>query len=181
METADEIEFRSFTRDDLPLLSDWLRNPHVARWWPMADTSAAALDEHYGPSIDGTDPSRLFLILLDATPIGFCETYRHPDEPDWDRTIGLPNVAGIDYLIGEAELCGHGLGTRIIGAFCTLVSNLYPDIDGIASVPQAANPASRRVLEKNGFRLVDVRMVESDDPGDAGPAAIYLLPRDPAA
>jgi len=33
------------------------------------------------------------------------------------------------------------------------------------------------VLEKNGFRLVDVRMVESDDPGDAGPAAIYLLER----
>jgi aminoglycoside 6'-N-acetyltransferase len=30
---------------------------------------------------------------------------------------------------------------------------------------------------KNGFRLVDVRTIESDDPGDAGPAAIYLLER----
>lgn len=68
----------------------------------------------------------------------------------------------------------------MIGAFCDVVLGLYPDVDGIASVPQAANTASRKVLEHNGFRLVDVRMVESDDPGDAGPAAIYLLPRERA-
>jgi aminoglycoside 6'-N-acetyltransferase len=172
------IEFRPFSRADLPLLAQWLDTPHVARWWPSrAGNSPARLAEYYGPAIDGEDPSRLFLIGSDGEPVGFGETYLHVDEPDWDRTIALPNVAGIDYLIGRPELCGHGLGTRIIGAFSTLVFELYPEISGIASVPQAANPASRRVLEKNGFRLVDVRMVESDDPGDAGPAAIYLLPR----
>ena len=87
-------------------------------------------------------------------------------------------MAGIDYLIGEAARCGRGLGTRMIGAFCELVFGLYPEVDGIASVPQATNTASRKVLEHNGFRLVDVRMVESDDPGDSGLAAICLLPRD---
>jgi RimJ/RimL family protein N-acetyltransferase len=172
-----DIEFRPFGRADLPLLAKWLKAPHVARWWPRNDTSDEALAADYGPAIDGTDPSRLYLIAVDGEPVGFCETYLHADEPAWDRTVGLPNVAGIDYLIGRPELCGHGLGTRTIGAFCALVFDLYPRIDGIASVPQAANPASRRVLEKNGFELVDVRMVESDDPGDAGPAAIYLLSR----
>ena len=87
-------------------------------------------------------------------------------------------MAGIDYLIGDAARCGRGLGTRMIGAFCELVFGLYPEVDGIASVPQATNTASRKVLEHNGFRLVDVRMVESDDPGDSGLAAICLLPRD---
>ncbi|HEX4787757.1 MAG TPA: GNAT family N-acetyltransferase [Actinospica sp.] len=171
------IEFRPFTHADLPLLAQWLDAPHVARWWPRADTSTEALVARYGPSIDGADPTKHFLITVDGEPTGFGETYLHADEPDWDRTVGLPNVAGIDYLIGRPEECGRGLGTRIVGAFCDLVFNLYPGIAGIASVPQAANPASRRVLEKNGFRLVDVRMVESDDPGDAGLAAIYLLPR----
>jgi aminoglycoside 6'-N-acetyltransferase len=173
-----EIAFRPLTRADLPLLATWLDTPHVARWWPREDNSLAALDAHYGPAIDGTDPSRLFLILADGgSAIGFCETYLHADNPDWDRTIALPNVAGIDYLIGVPELCGHGVGTAVIGAFCEFVFTLYPRISGIASVPQAANTASRRVLEKNGFRLVDVRAVDSDDPGDAGPAAIYLLDR----
>lgn len=172
-----DIEFRPFERTDLPQLGRWLATPHVARWWPREDDSAAALEAQYGPTIDGTDPTRLFLIVADGEAVGFCETYLHTDDPAWDRTVALPNVAGIDYLIGEPERCGRGLGTQVIAAFCTLVFDLYPGIDGIASLPQSANPASRRVLEKNGFRLVDVRKVESDDPGDAGPSAIYLLSR----
>jgi aminoglycoside 6'-N-acetyltransferase len=176
-EPVADIAFRSFTRADLPLLATWLDAPHVARWWQRDDPGFEALEAHYGPAIDGDDPTRLFLVLADGVPVGFCETYLHADNPAWDRAIGLPDVAGIDYLIGAPELCGHGLGTAVIGALCALVFELYPRIGGIASVPQAANPASRRVLEKNGFRLVDVRPVESDDPGDAGPAAIYLRER----
>jgi aminoglycoside 6'-N-acetyltransferase len=86
-------------------------------------------------------------------------------------------VAGIDYLIGEPAHRGRGLGAQMIGALCELAFDRYPDVDGIAAVPQATNSASRRALEHNGFRLVEVRMVESDDPGDAGLAAIYLLER----
>jgi RimJ/RimL family protein N-acetyltransferase len=174
---ATKIELEPFTRTHLPLLQTWLDSPHVARWWPREDTSVDALAAYYGPAIDGTDPSRLFLILADSTPVGFCETYLHADHPAWDRTIGLPNVAGIDYLIGLPELCGRGLGTAIIEAFSKLVLALYPQATGIASAPQAENTPSRRVLEKNGFRLVDVRTVDSDDPGDAGESAIYLRER----
>jgi aminoglycoside 6'-N-acetyltransferase len=174
---ATTLEFRSFTREDLPLLAAWLEAPHVARWWPREDTSRAALDAQYGPAIDGTDPTTLLLVLADGAPIGLCETYLHADHPDWDRAIGLPNVAGIDYLIGAPELCGKGLGTAVIRELCALVFSLYPEASGIASVPQADNAASRRVLEKNGFRLIEVRPIESDDPGDSGPAAIYLLGR----
>lgn len=172
-----ELEFRPFERADLPLLGEWLANPHVARWWPREDESARALAAQYGPAIDGADPTRLYLAVADGVPAGFVECYRHADEPAWERAVGLPGVAGIDYLIGRPELCGRGLGTRIVGALCALVFGLYPEVGGIASVPQAENTASRRVLEHNGFRLVEVRDVESDDPGDAGPSAIYLLER----
>jgi aminoglycoside 6'-N-acetyltransferase len=68
------LEFRPFTRADLPLLSTWLDAPHVARWWPREDASADALAAYYDPAIDGTDPTRLFLILADGAPVGFCET-----------------------------------------------------------------------------------------------------------
>jgi aminoglycoside 6'-N-acetyltransferase len=172
-----QIDFRAFTRDDLPLLATWLGTEHVARWWPKDDISVAALDAHYGPAIDGRDPTRLYLATADGVPVGFVETYLHADHPDWDRAVGIPGVAGIDYLIGDASRCGQGLGTTVIGAFCTLVFALYPEAVGIASAPQAQNRASCRVLEKNGFRLVEVRELDSDDPGDAGPSALYLLER----
>lgn len=172
-----EIDLRAFSREDLPLLAGWLGNEHVARWWPKEDASIAALDAYYGPAIDGTDPTHLYLALADGVPVGFVQTYRHADHPDWDRAVGIPDVAGIDYLIGEPDRCGKGLGTAAIAALCTHTFALFPDVAGIVSAPQAANGASRRVLEKNGFRLLGVRELESDDPGDAGPSAVYLLER----
>jgi aminoglycoside 6'-N-acetyltransferase len=47
----------------------------------------------------------------------------------------------------------------------------------IVAAPQADNHASRRTLEKAGFTLADTRQLDSDDPSDAGPTAIYTLTR----
>lgn len=177
MPGVSEIELRTFRRGDLPLLASWLANEHVARWWPKADISLEALDAYYGPAIDGTDPAFLCLAVADGVPIGFAETYRHADHPDWDRAVGVPGVAGIDYLIGESDNCGRGLGTALVAALCARALALFPEVTGIVSAPQADNRASRRVLEKNGFRLLDVRELDSDDPGDSGPSALYLRER----
>jgi len=127
--------------------------------------------------VDGTDPARLFVIEEDGRPVGFIQCYRHADEPDWDRAVGIPAAAGIDYLIGEPDRVGYGLGSRAIRVFAATVFDRYPDVSVVVAVPQAANEPSRRALERAGFRLVDVRDVESDDPGDAGPSAIYALER----
>jgi len=172
-----EIELRRFTRRDLPLLGAWVVREHVARWWPKSDASIAALDAYYGPAIDGADPTLLYVVLADGVPVGFGQAYRHADHPDWDRAVGIPGVGGIDYLIGEADRCGKGLGTAVVAALCEHSFSVFPDVAGIVAVPQAANLASRRVLEKNGFRLLDVRELDSDDPGDAGLSAVYLLER----
>jgi aminoglycoside 6'-N-acetyltransferase len=51
------------------------------------------------------------------------------------------------------------------------------DIDVIVAAPQADNRASHRALEKAGFPLADERQLDSDDPSDAGPSAIYTLTR----
>jgi aminoglycoside 6'-N-acetyltransferase len=45
------------------------------------------------------------------------------------------------------------------------------------AVPQTANYASRRAVEKAGFSLVLEAKLDSDDPSDAGPSAVYALPR----
>lgn len=47
----------------------------------------------------------------------------------------------------------------------------------IVTAPQADNYASRRALEKAGFTLLEERQLDSDDPSDDGPSAIYALMR----
>jgi RimJ/RimL family protein N-acetyltransferase len=45
------------------------------------------------------------------------------------------------------------------------------------AAPQADNHASRRALEKAGFTLLEERQLNSEDPSDSGPRAIYALTR----
>jgi len=95
--------------------------------------------------------------------------------PMTEATDALAGEAGIDYAIGDPAHTGHGTGTELIAALVAEVRSHYPGA-GILVDPDARNTASRRVLEKNGFRLVTVRPVATEPGSD--PMAIYRLPGD---
>jgi aminoglycoside 6'-N-acetyltransferase len=175
------VTIRPLSRDDFPLLQRWLAMPHVQAWWGTEPAAPADVERKYGPRADGTDPTRVFVIELAGQPIGIIQCYRHEDYADWDRAVGIPAAAGIDYLIGEPAQCGRGFGPAAISCLVPHVFGLYPEIAVIVAVPQAANYASRRALEKAGFGLVSERKLDSDDPSDAGPSALYALTRSQAA
>jgi RimJ/RimL family protein N-acetyltransferase len=173
----EPVTIRPLSRDDFPLLQRWLAMPHVQAWWGSEPVAPADVEHKYGPRADGTDPTRVFVIELAAQPIGIIQCYRHEDYPDWDHAVAIPAAAGIDYLIGEPAQCGRGFGPAAISCLVPHVFALYPDIPAIVAVPQAANHASRRALEKAGFSLVGERTLNSDDPSDAGPSALYAVTR----
>ena len=168
------IRFRPMTEDDLPAIAAWLALPHVARWW-TADTTAEAELAEYRQWVTGGDPATIMLmVLLDDVPVGWCQWYRWADYAAEAAEMGARDgEAGIDYAIGDPGCIGRGLGTELIAALVTEVRRQLPGA-GILVDPDAANTASRRVLEKNGFELVSVRPVATE-PGDA-PMAIYRLP-----
>jgi RimJ/RimL family protein N-acetyltransferase len=83
---------------------------------------------------------------------------------------------GIDYAIGDPAWVGRGAGIALVAALVAEARSHCPGA-GVLVAAAAANAASRRVLEKNGFALVAVRPVETE-PGDA-PMAIYRLPASP--
>lgn len=64
------------------------------------------------------------------------------------------DTIGIDYMIGEPDLVGRGVGTRVIGEFVKHLWDRFPGARGVVADPQPTNTASCRVLEKNGFRAV---------------------------
>jgi RimJ/RimL family protein N-acetyltransferase len=139
------------TRADLPLMHEWLNREHVRRWWSEGRT-LGAVETKYGGAIDGTEPTRMFVIEVDAEPAGSIQTYLVSDYPEW---IGdEPGVAGVDLFIADAALTGRGLGPRILTEFAQSVVFRDPAVTALVAAPEVANTASVRAFEKAGFRRV---------------------------
>jgi aminoglycoside 6'-N-acetyltransferase len=168
--------FRRLQTVDLPLVARWQSRPHVARWW-REPADIGSVTSRYSPSIDGRDPTEVFIVEFDNEAVGLIQRYLLADNPEWAVAIGIQNGAGIDYFLGEQSLVGKGLGTRTIARFAEDTFVRYPAVPLIVAAPQQDNMASWRALEKAGFQRIAAKELESDDPSDAGPAYIYALGR----
>jgi aminoglycoside 6'-N-acetyltransferase len=101
------------------------------------------------------------------------------DEPAYAAALGadLSLAAGIDYLIGEPDAVGVGIGPQVIAAFSAHTFATAHGIEEIVVGVQQANRRSWRALEKAGYTRVFAGMIESDDPSDAGPSYVYVRRR----
>ncbi|MEP6909598.1 MAG: GNAT family N-acetyltransferase [Actinomycetota bacterium] len=150
----EKLRFRRMEAGDLPLLHEWLRRPHVQRWWRDRDTYEEVV-EHYLPSIEGDDPTDLYFALLDGKPIGFVQTYLVSDYPEYAALVGVgEGVAGVDLFVGDARLTGQGIGSEILRRFVDEVVFAVPTTTSCVADPDAKNVASLRAFEKAGFVVV---------------------------
>ncbi len=136
------IEFRPLAEDDLPLVEEWLRRDHVARWW--RDDIAESLAE-YRAALEGREPTDHFMIVVDGCAIGMIQTYLVSDYPEWEEVVQVgEGVAGVDLMIGEEELIGRGLGPQILAEFARDVSPRPPSSPRSRSRTAARGARSRR-------------------------------------
>jgi aminoglycoside 6'-N-acetyltransferase len=171
------IDLRPMLLADLPQVRRWLQQPHVARWWLEDETAAEEELERWRQLLTGElDEGTHLLMVIErerGVAVGWCQWYRWDDEPDEARELGaLPGECGFDYAIGDPAAIGRGLGTEMNAVLVDEIRNQHPGC-GLIVEPEAANLASRRVLERNGFALVDVRRL-AFEPHDR-PMAIYRL------
>jgi aminoglycoside 6'-N-acetyltransferase len=170
---------------DLPRLAGWLGQPHVAKWW-CEPSDLAQVREKYLPCLDGRDPTELFLIEADGTPVGFIQRYLMSDNPEWVRSLAATGAqdaaqaAGIDYLIGDASLTGKGIGSAAIGEFTALTLERYPAVVSLLVDVSQDNVASWRALERAGYTRCWAGEIESPDPSDEGLSYLYRKRRGPA-
>jgi aminoglycoside 6'-N-acetyltransferase len=156
------ITFRLITRDDYSLLLEWHQRPHVEQWWTQR-TTLEEIEEHYGPTIDGTEPTDHYVALLDGEPFAMVQTYVVTDYPDYAASTGAgEGVAGLDLFIGEESLTGRGLGTELIRRFTEQIVFARPETTAATADPDVRNTASLRAFEKAGFRTVR-EFVDSSD------------------
>jgi aminoglycoside 6'-N-acetyltransferase len=152
------IEFPPLAKTDLPLVEEWLRREHVARWW--RDDIRESVAEYRG-ALEGREPTDHFLIEVDGRPVGMIQTYLVSDYPEWEEVVQVgAGVAGVDLMIGEADLIGVGLGPRVLAQFARDVVFTRAGVDAVVATVEEPNCRSWRAFEKAGFR--HVRGVEED-------------------
>jgi aminoglycoside 6'-N-acetyltransferase len=164
------IELRPLTEANLETVQDWMRAPHVARWWHEDPDSVR---DRYLPTIEGSDPTVTLVAVRDREPLGLGQWYRWDDNPADRDGYGIPaGTVGIDYLIGHPRHCERGLGTALVAALLEVTPQV-----SVWVTPEEANVPSCRVLEKNGFELMAVKQCQIPEEPWAGPTALYRLQR----
>ncbi len=146
------LGFRPMTRADFPDVVSWQARPHVARWWSDEATDVAGAEAHYGPALDGEDPTRLWVLEVNGRSVGMLQDYLVGDHPDYSLLTAKPDAVGFDYLIGDPGWVGSGIGTRMLWTYLRdVVRPHYPEARELFAAPDHRNAGSLRVLDKLGF------------------------------
>jgi len=146
------IGFRRLTRADFADVVTWQSQPYVASWWQDEAVDVAAAEAHYGPALDGADPTRMWVVELNGRSVGLLQDYAIADHPDWALLTARPDAVGFDYLLGDPSWVGRGVGTRVLWHFLRdVVRPHYAQAAEYFASPDHRNLASLRVLDKLGF------------------------------
>lgn len=144
------------TEDDLPELHRIVTRPEVARML-LQFYPGQPFEEVAGFVRPVMDPRRRPLRMAIRRAGRFV------------GTIGVHagDAPSIYYFLAP-EVAGQGLASEIVPLFCDTVQDWY-GLNRLQAEVYDDNPASRRVLEKAGFRVTESRLLESagrDAPGE---------------
>ena len=138
-------EFRPVTRDDLALLRDWRRRPHVIEWWGEPDVE--------DPEETLADARvAMWMVAHDGRPFAYAQDYGPHDWPGHPFAHLPPGARGIDQYIGEPDMVGRGHGSCFVRAHCDRL--FAAGAPAIGTDPHPDNARAIRAYEKVGFRKV---------------------------
>ena len=159
---GENIRFRPMTLGDLPLMHRWVNMAHVREWWDPLPTLEAVAAK-YTVQILGREPTRSFIIEADARPVGYIQTYRIADYPNYARHLGAEGGSvGVDLLIGDEEYVGHGAGSEILREFLESVVFADQSVTECSIGPEIANGRAIRAYEKAGFKYWKTVQIPSE-------------------
>ncbi len=145
--------FRPMAAADLPLIRQWLAQPHVRKWWgDPAEQYALVSGDLDEPAMDQ------FIVSIGGEPFCYLQCY---ELTAWNTGFG-PQPArtrGIDLLIGPADMTGRGHGSALIRAF--VADRLHNGAPRIVTDPDPLNSRAIRAYERAGFRKD--RMLDTPD------------------
>lgn len=170
------IEFRSIDlKADLPDIFDWLGDADVQRWYSEGEHSLENYRQKFAPEAH----VHKFIILIDATPVGYLQAYHLSDEPEYAAMLGLDHKAvAIDLFIGDAQYREKGWGSQVLRKALDSVVFGEMNAEYACCNPDPENTRAVRAYQKAGFRGDRVVWVEDDAPENTGFERIMGISRD---
>jgi aminoglycoside 6'-N-acetyltransferase len=168
------FSFARMTEADLRLLHRWFEEPHVREFYDREPRTVDEVAAQYRGKIVGDEPTAPYIASLAGAPIGYLQSYRFADYPDYAATIGVGlDTAGVDMLIGEPAYAHRGLGAPLLRQFLDDV--VWPTTGATTCwiAPAAHNAIAIRCYAKAGF--VHARTVVV--PGEGRPEYLMWLTR----
>lgn len=142
-----QLSLRPFCDRDLGLFKKWLRADHVARWYERPADWIDEINKRNGEF----SWIRHFIAEYGGKPIGFCQYYEYRRSGEtWHGDIRTDGAYSIDYLIGEPDFIGKGLGKKLIAALLERIA-LHDGARLVIVRPDPENKASRGALLSVGF------------------------------
>jgi aminoglycoside 6'-N-acetyltransferase len=166
-------------RPDYALISRWRAEPHVHEWWDPDDPppSTEEAEAQYGPSARGEEPTTPCIIELAGKPIGYLQFYRWLPWSDAAEELDIradADTFGIDLYIGEPDLVGVGIGTRVVDLICRHLETAL-GASWVALTTEITNERAQRAYEEAGFSKV--RRVLDTDTRDGERVRCWLMER----
>lgn len=161
------LAFRPMVRNDLPLLQEWLEQPHVARWWDDAEETFEVARERHGPGAITLGPVNPWIFEVDGRPVGFVQWYFVEVHDEWFPGLEIrPRTVGLDLAIGDPTEVGRGLGRRVLLEFIHHVLRAaVPDTPEVWVDPDPANERAMRAYRAAGFVDSGIDLPDPTRPG----------------
>jgi RimJ/RimL family protein N-acetyltransferase len=167
MLSSTEISFRKVKTEDLPLMHKWLNEPHVHEWYDKdKDNTFEEVTKRYDPKIVGKEPTDCYIVLYEKTPVGYIQTYKVNDWPEFGEYVRYDDhTSSIDLFIGEISFIGRGLGSLMLRKFLIEIIFSKQGISTCIIGPEPKNIRAIKAYEKAGFKYVKtVQVGDEPDP-----------------
>lgn len=156
---TDSITFTPVEKNDFIVLYDWLRVPHVAKWWYPDLLPWVDFVKKYEKSLN-SDFVRGYFIKVNKKAIGFIQSYDANKIPDAKGEKDPIGTWGMDLYIADSEYLGKGFGVKILISFMEKLTK-ENDVKKFVIDPHIDNKIAIRTYEKVGF--IPVREEEGYD------------------
>jgi aminoglycoside 6'-N-acetyltransferase len=158
------IEFSPVTHQHLPMLRQWMEQPHWREWWGDPETELRNVIE----MVEGRDTTRPFVFHVDRESAGYIQQWfiGHHQNEEWTRDnpwlLELPaDSVGVGLSIGPPDMLGCGIGSAVLSAFVARLRS-----EGYSTIiidPDPANARAVRAYEKAGFSPIPALLGRSGD------------------
>ena len=150
----DEVSFKHPNRDQLPLIYNWFKKPHVSEFFDDPETGRSIPDllNYFAGKDHFFTP---WLAYLGETPFAYLMTaeVQKNETGIWEKWREKSGKTySLDMLIGDEELLGKGFSHEVIKKF---IREHFQHAAAFLIDPELRNLRAIHVYEKAGFAIVD--------------------------